>query len=312
MRRPTPLASPHLIAAMVTPFTTEGAVDTASLVRLTAYLQQAGITEFFVAGSTGESPLLDESDRLRIIENVRGAAPSAVIYAGISGTGHGHAIRNARSAAQAGADVVVLMSPYFIALNQEQLVTYCCTVADRSPAPVAVYHHVRMPTPFAVPTIVRLAGHPNLIAIKDTNGGDHNRCAEIIAALEGKNFLFLQGVEKLALGTLRAGGHGCVVAQACIAPWLFRGLVDAWRTGDQPTADRFQVRIDALWAIFSRPEVKQSFLHFLRTLKLPLHDRGILASPGCALAHVTFDPAFDDFVREFMRANLDVKSANPE
>lgn len=297
---------PHLIAALVTPFTPSGDVDVASLTRLVGYLQQHGVREFFVVGSTGEAPLLDRRERVTIVETVREAAPSAIIYAGISGSGHRHAIRNANESAQAGADVVVLMSPYFIALGQDHLVDYCIAVADASPVPLALYHHLRMPTAFTIPAVVRLASHPKIVAIKDTAGSQHNRCAEILAATQGQDFKFFQGVENLTSSTLAAGGHGCVLAQACIAPWLFRGLFDAWQKGDRSRTEELQVQIDTIWNIFSTREVKQSFFHFLHTLKLPLHQRGVIASTASATPNVKFEPAFDEMITTFFNRTLKV------
>ncbi|MGH8021110.1 MAG: dihydrodipicolinate synthase family protein [Opitutaceae bacterium] len=302
-------SEPHLIAALITPLTSDGGVDAPSLTRLVTYLQQHGIDEFFVLGSTGESPLLDRRERLAIVETVRRASPGSLVYAGISGTGHRHAIRNARECAEAGADVAVLMSPYFIALGQDHLVDYSRAVADDSPVPVALYHHLRMPTPFAVPTVTRLAAHPNIVAIKDTAGANANRCAEIVAATRGHSFLFLQGVEKLALPALAAGGHGCVVAQACIAPWLFRSLFDAWQAGERAQARELQQQIDALWEIFSKREVRQSFFHFLHTLKLPLKQRGVIESTAAAVPHVTFESAFEEMITSFMRRHLAAEPA---
>lgn len=304
---PRPVSpTPHLIAALVTPFTTDHRVDRASLTALVRHLQQGGVEEFFAVGSTGEAPLLDDDERLAIIETVRAAAPRGVVYAGISGAGPRAAIRLARAARAAGANFGVLMSPNFIALDQAQLGAYCETVADASELPLALYHHLRMPTPFTVPTVARLAAHPNIIALKDTSGGDHNRCAEILAATAGQSFEFYQGVEKLVLPTLVAGGHGCVVAQGCIAPQLFRGLFDAWHRGDRAGAEVAQGKITALWEIFSRPEVRQSFCHFLYTLKLPLHQRGVLATTTCATPGVQLAPEFERMVADFMRQHLPV------
>ncbi|MCX6953440.1 MAG: dihydrodipicolinate synthase family protein [Verrucomicrobia bacterium] len=302
---------PHLIVAMVTPFTPGGEVDRASLRKLVAHLLGGGVREFFVVGSTGESPLLDEPARLAIIETVRAAAPDGVVYAGISGTGHRHAIHHAREAARAGADVAVVMSPYFVALDQAQLADFSTAIADASPVPLALYHHVRMPTPFAVPTVARLAAHPNIIALKDTNGGDHNRCAEILAATAGRPFKFFQGVEKLVLPTLAAGGHGCVVAQGCIAPRLFRALFEAWQAGETGRAEEIQRQLTALWGIFGHRDVKQSFAHFLHTLKLPLHQRGVIATTAGALPRVTFEPQFEQMITDFMMEHLEPRLALP-
>lgn len=296
----------HLIAAMVTPFTTTGEIDRSSLKRLVQFVGDGGIDEYFVVSSTGESPLLDEPDRLAVIETTRVAAgPDSLVYAGISGTGHRQAIRNARDAARAGADVAVLMSPFFLSLDQAQLTAFCTAVADGSPLPVVLYHHLRMPTPFSIPTVAQLARHPNIIGLKDTNGADHDRAAEILAATEGQPFKFFQGVEKLALPTLRAGAHGSVIAQACLAPRLFRALFDAFEAGDAARAAEAQENITDLWSIFLRREVKQSFCHFLHTLKLPLAQRGIIATTAGAIPHVQFEPEFERIITEFMHGRLE-------
>lgn len=304
-----PSSAPQLIAALVTPFTASGDVDRPSLERLVAHLRQGGIDEFFVIGSTGEAPLLDEADRLAIVETVRRAAPGGRVYAGVSGLGHRHALRSARDVQRAGADFAVLMCPFFVALDQEQLVNYCTRVADGSPLPLTLYHHLRMPSPFTVPAVARLAQHPNIVALKDTSGADANRCAEVLAATAGRPLRFLQGVEKLVLPTLEAGGHGCVVAQGCIAPQLFRALFTAWTAGRIDEARAVQERITALWTIFTRPEVRQSFSHFLHTLKLPLQQRGVLASTAGALPGVRFDPAFEAMIAAFMAGQLDAAPA---
>lgn len=296
---------PHLIAALVTPFTESGDIDRTSLERLVRHLRQNGVDEYFVLGSTGESPLLDEPDRLAIIETTRAAAPDCVIYAGVSGMGHRHAIRNASDAASAGANVAVVMSPFFISLDQPQMVSFCTAIADASPLPVILYHHLRMPTPLAVETVGELAQHANIVGLKDTSGGDHDRCAEVLAATAGRPFKFFQGVEKLVLPSLSSGGHGCVVAQACIAPRLFRALFDAWEARELPRAAEVQTQIDSLWSIFSRREVRQSFSHFLHTLKLPLHQRGILNSVSGAVPGLQFHPDFERMITDFMHTHLD-------
>lgn len=304
-------APPRLIVALVTPFTSDQRLDRASLGRLVGHLVTSGVREFFAAGSTGESPLIDDDDRLAIVETVRQAAPTARIYAGVSASGYRAAIRLTRAVRVAGADVAVLMSPYFLNIGPEPLTAYCAAVADSGELPLALYHHLRMPTAFDLDTVARLAAHPRIIAIKDTNGADDNRCAAILAATAGHNFEFLQGVEKLVLPTLEAGGHGCVVAQGNIAPQLFLRLIEAWRSGDLPTARAAQERITALWAIFSRPEVRKSFPHFLHTLKLPLLQRGLIASAASATPGVRFDAAYEKMLAEFMATHLEPAAAAP-
>jgi dihydrodipicolinate synthase/N-acetylneuraminate lyase len=202
----------------------------------------------------------------------------------------------------------VVMSPNFLAFSQDQLAAYCLAVADSSVLPLEVYHHLRMPTPFAIETVARLAAHPNIVGLKDTNGGDHDRCAEVLAATRGRPLQFFQGVEKLALSTLRAGGHGCVLAQANIAPRLYRALFDAWRRGDAAAAEARQEQATALWGIFLRPEVRQSFCHFLHTLKLPLQERGIIEGTTCAMPGLAIAGDYERMVSAFMRSHLATES----
>jgi dihydrodipicolinate synthase/N-acetylneuraminate lyase len=201
--------------------------------------------------------------------------------------------------------VAVLMSPFFLALDQVQFVAYVTAVADACPLPLTLYHHLRMPTAVTVPAVAQLARHANIVALKDTNGGDHDRCAEVLAATAGRSFRFFQGVEKLVLPSLRAGGHGCVVAQACIAPRLYRALFDAFEARDLAQAEELQRQANALWAIFGRREVKQSFYHFLHTLKFPLHRRGLLATTAGALPGLVFDAGFEDLITTFMAEHLE-------
>lgn len=279
-------------------------MDLVSLRRLVAGLRAGGVDGFFAGGSTGESPLLDERDRPRLIEAVRAAAPTALIFAGLGGGGISGAVRQAGAAAAAGADVAVLMSPHFLSFDQSQITAYAEAVADRSELPLALYHHLRMPTALTVATVARLARHPRIVALKDTSGGEHDRCAEILAATAGLDFEFYQGVEKLVLPTLRAGGHGCVVAQANIAPTLFRAVLDAWRQGEVAAAEAAQARVTALWSVFGRDDVRRSFCHFLMTLKLPLQQRGIIATTACAMPGMVRDPAFEQAITDFMREHL--------
>lgn len=300
----SPARPARLIVALVTPCTSEHRVDPASAENLVRALWAAGIREFFVAGSTGEAALLDDDDRRRMVAAVRAAAPAARIHAGITGPGHRGSIRLAREARDAGADTGVLMAPHFIRLSQEQLAAYAEAVAEAGVLPIQLYHHLRMPTPFEVPTIARLAAHPNITALKDTSGGDCNRCAEVLAAA-GPRLEFLQGVESLVLPTLRAGGHGCVVAQGNLAPRLFRTLCDAWSAGDEPAAEAAQARLTALWGLFTREEVRRSFAHFLHTLKLPLQDRGLIAQAAGAAPGPGFEPAYDEMIRAFLRNHPD-------
>ncbi|HWL54090.1 MAG TPA: dihydrodipicolinate synthase family protein [Chthoniobacteraceae bacterium] len=292
---------PELIPALVTPCSAPGVPDAASLRRLCRHLYGEGVTGLFVLGSSGELPLLGEGDRLRLIEAVREASPAeGRLYAGVSGTGTAQAVGYARDAAQAGADVAVFMAPFFLKLDQRQLVDYVTAIADESPIPVAIYHHLRMPSCFEETTVARLARHPRVVAFKETSG-DPERLRKIALATRGEAFRLFQGSESLVLATLRHGGHGCVTALANLCPGLHADLLAAHGSGDTARADFLQERLTELWKIFRLPDVGRSFGHFLQTLKLPLVEAGLLSSAATMIPGFCADAEFQREVLAFYR-----------
>ena len=132
------------MAAAITPCSAPGVVDAIAMKRLAAFLTEHGCDGLFVAGSTGELPLLDEDDRRAIIAAAcEGVGETATIYAGVSGTGLKQTLRYAKNAAADGAQVAVVMAPFFIKVRQSELLHYFKSLADESPIPVALYHHPR-------------------------------------------------------------------------------------------------------------------------------------------------------------------------
>lgn len=291
----------RILAAMATPCRAPGEVDAAGVQRLGRELLRHGCDALFVCGSTGELPFLDEADRREIVRAARAACPSATpLFAGVSGTGLKQIVRYARLAAEDGADVAVVMAPFFLQLSQTQLAEYVLRIADASPIPVAAYHHRRMPTVFEVPTIARLAQHPNIVAFKESSG-DEERITRITEAVKGTQLRVFQGNEPILLRSLQAGAQGFVTALANIAPEWHRNVVVAWQQGDLAEAQRWQDKLNELWKMFRFTATAESFGHFLHTLKLPLKMRGWTDStasfvPGFA-SSAEFDRAIFDHIR---------------
>jgi 4-hydroxy-tetrahydrodipicolinate synthase len=288
---------PTVIAAALTPCLEKGIADPGAMRHLTRFLAARGCDGIFVVSSTGEAALLDEGTRRQLTVAAKEGA-EAQIWVGASGLGAEHTVRLCKAAACDGADGVIIMAPHFVQLTQQELINYCQRIADASALPVGLYHHMRMPTAFSAQTVAVLAGHPNIVSLKDTSG-DLERIAEIVALTKGTGFSIYQGSEHLVLASLELGATGCVSALANILPELHRQLVDHFAAGRLEVARRDQSILNAFWATFKQPEAETSFSHFVRSLTLPLCWRGVFSS----LASLTSDPmsmeVFDDWLAHY-------------
>ncbi len=291
-----------VIAAFITPCRAPGEPDPGQTERLSSLLIEKGCHGIFAAGSTGEQPLLDESHRRDIIAAVRkGAGDDALVFAGISGCGIRQALLYAANARDDGADVAVIMAPFFLSCSQQDLLEYVRRIADDSPLPVAIYNHVRMPSQFSAETVKTLSKHENIVAIKDTDT-DQERSLTIAAALAGEPIAFFQGREPFLLDSFRTGVAGCVSALANIAPELHRQLYDAVLDGDMATAAACQSKIDHLIKIFELPESRTSFAAFCHAIRRIAMQRGWLETGNGMLSGFTPSPRHDaqllDIARE--------------
>jgi len=290
-----------VIVPLITPCEENGQIDLPAIVRCSRELTQRGCDGIFIVSSTGGMPFLDDDDRARMIASAREGVPSErTLYAGISGMGARQTIRFAKEAARLGADAAVVMSPFFLRLSEAELLRYFIEVADACPIPLCVYHHVAMPTPVEVETIAKLAEHPNVVALKDTSG-DLDRMQQLIKATGHTRLALLQGSEPIILGTMQAGGHGCVSALAGIAPEWHRDLVDAFSNDDVKQAESAQSRISKLWKMFEFPQMRRSFGYFARSLALATRYRGWCQSAMTVVPGFEPDAAFDEMVEQHLR-----------
>lgn len=291
-----------VVAVTVTPCVSAGEVDAPAIGRLCENLAAAGCHGVFVAGSTGELPLLDEADRRTLTRTAAEALGGrAVLYSGVTGAGVRQTVQYARNAAAEGADAAVVMAPWFLRYSQPELLAYARAIADACPIPVALYHHLRMPTEFAVETVARLAEHPNIVAMKDTSA-DLDRFGELVAATAGTNLALLQGSERLIHQSMRLGGGGCVAAMAGVAPEWHVRLYKAHLDRQDDTAAAYQKRIVDLCELFRLKEIGQSFSYFSYALKSVLRRRGWLDSVCGMMPGFHPEEAFEQRVLEVLQA----------
>lgn len=263
-----------VIAAMITPCKNPGVPDSDGTTRLARSLAAHGCHGLFVLGSTGELPFLDEDQRREVVVAARkGVGDTAKIYAGVSGTGVKQIVRYAINAAHDGADVAISMAPFFLKTNQDGLFAYISEIADGSPIPVGIYNNCSMPSIFEIDTLVRLARHPNIVAIKDSSA-EAAQVVQLVHALKEIPVSIFQGREPFLLESFASGAEGCVSALANVAPEWHKELYDAVAAGEMKKAAEFQAHIQSLFRIFELDEVRESFAGFAYALRCAMQYRG--------------------------------------
>jgi 4-hydroxy-tetrahydrodipicolinate synthase len=196
--------------ALVTPFTASGDVDYAALEALVAWQIAEGIDFLVPCGSTGEAQTLDETERARVVEAVvRGAGGRVPVMAGATSNDTARAVAETRRMCGLGADWILTATPYYNKPTQEGLYRHFVAVLDASTRPVCLYN---VPGRTAVnlkpDTALRLAEHPNCLAIKEASG-DLRQAVDLIRA-RPERFAVFSGEDWLALAIIASGGDGLI------------------------------------------------------------------------------------------------------
>jgi len=193
---------------LVTPFH-EGVVAHDALAALTRRLAGDGVAGFVVCGSTGEAAALDETEQLAVLDTVTSAASGLPVVMGLSGYHLGKTIAWVHRLATRPLAGLLVPAPHYIRPSQAGLLTWFRAIADASPAPVLIYDiPYRTGATLATDTLLALAAHPRIRAIKDC-GGDPAKTRAVIA--DGR-LQVLSGEDALIFDTVLAGGVGAIAA----------------------------------------------------------------------------------------------------
>ncbi|MGH7322922.1 MAG: dihydrodipicolinate synthase family protein [Candidatus Rokuibacteriota bacterium] len=211
-------------------------------------LNEYPLTGYVMLGSTGEFPLLSESEKERVIATAREHTPRPrLLVAGTGGESTGAALRLTKRAADLGADAVIVITPgyYKGAMKPPALIRHYRTIADSSPIPVVLYNFPANTGINLEPdTVARLAEHPNIRAIKDSSG-NVPQAAETIR-LTPKTFQVLVGSPMAFLPALVLGGAGGILAIANLAPGECCEIWRLARAGQYVEAREIVYRISPL------------------------------------------------------------------
>ncbi|MEV5321686.1 4-hydroxy-tetrahydrodipicolinate synthase [Streptomyces sp. NPDC052687] len=237
---PTPPPFGRALCAMVTPFTGSGALDLDGAQRLADRLVAEGSDGLVLNGTTGESPTTSDEEKASLIRAVREAVGErASIVAGVGTADTSHTVALARQAEQAGADGVLVVTPYYSKPPQDALEAHFREVADASGLPLALYDiPARTGTRIEPETVLRLAGHPRIVAVKDCSY-DFLAAQKILART---GLAYYAGCDEHILALYAVGGAGYVSTVANVIPRHLRAVLDAFDAGDTAGAARLQQR----------------------------------------------------------------------
>jgi len=230
-----------LLTAMVTPFDAAGDVDVEAAVRLATYLVDQGNDGILLHGTTGEAPTTHTPEKAEVIRAVVDAVGDrACVLAGAGSNDTPHAVRMAEQAAQAGADGLLVVTPYYSRPSQEGVYRHFVAVADATDLPVMLYDIPgRTGVRIAPGTYDRLAAHEKIVAVKDATGdvytGALNRARTGLALYSGDDGLYLPFLSVGAVGLVSVVSH---VATAQLV-----AVRDAFDAGDHARAVELFTRL---------------------------------------------------------------------
>ncbi|NVM95203.1 4-hydroxy-tetrahydrodipicolinate synthase [Arthrobacter wenxiniae] len=231
-----------LVPAMVTPFTADGAVDYKQAAALAAKLVDGGCDGILVTGTTGETPTLTDEENLGMFQAVLDAVGDrARVIAGTGTNDTRHSISLSRRAAALGVHGLLIVTPYYNKPSQAGIQAHFEAIADSTELPVMLYDIPgRTGVPIATETIIRLADHPRITALKDAKA-DFSATTRVLA---NTGLDVYSGDDGLTLPLMAAGAVGLVSVSAHVAPQKFRALIDAAAAGDFATARRLHFELD--------------------------------------------------------------------
>jgi len=241
-----------VIPALITPLTPDGNFDPAGMRRLVRYVLDAGVHGVFVMGSSGEFYAFTPEERRQItefvVDEVGGRVP---VFCGISDHSTNLAIRNGKEAKKAGADVAVLVLPYYATpARQEDMAEHFRYVRDHIDMPLAMYNVPQAVKGFVkLDTIAELAEDGTIVALKDSTC-DFNHFQQVIIRLSGMRFPIFQGSEPQLACSVLMGGHGGVLGLGNVAPRLCVDIFNAAHAGRAEDARKLQAVMTRLWDLF--------------------------------------------------------------
>ena len=264
---------------MVSPMNPDGSLDLAGAQELAVHLMDHGHDGLVVNGTTGESPTTTDAEKIDLVRAVvEAVGHRAHIIAGAGSNNTAHSIESARAAAKAGANGLLVVTPYYSKPPQEGVLAHFTAVADATDLPVMVYDIPgRTGTPIHTQTLLRMAEHPRIVAVKDAKG-DLFAASEVMSQTD---LLWFSGDDALNLAHLTQGAVGMVSVVGHVAGRQYAEMVAA--VGQGNLARAIEIHRQLIPAVNAVMHITQGAI----TVKAALHDRGVISSDTVRLPLVT-------------------------
>ena len=234
-----------VITAMVTPFAEDGSLDDGAARALARHLVENGSHGLVLAGTTGESPTLSDEEKLSLLRAVRDElGRDAVLIAGTGSNDTRHSAELSAAAADAGADAVLVVTPYYNKPNRAGILAHYRAVADAVELPIVLYNiPSRVVVNLPPDLLAELARIENVVAVKQAND-DELQPVEGLGVLAGNDGTFLRTLELGELG-------GVLVASHLVGPQM-REVYDAVKAGELERAREIEQRLRPLFSVLGK------------------------------------------------------------
>ena len=287
-----------VVVPMVTPVTQDGQLDIEAVKRIINFFANNKVSPLLM-GTTGEGNSVSQADGQLFVDTAVKANtkhPSPItIYAGLTGNCFSEQVRQAEIYTALGADVIVATLPTYYALTPEQMYEYYHTLADCITGPLMLYNilattHMSIP----VDVIRRLADHPNIVGLKDSER-DLERMAQCIEIAKGRDdFAYFCGWAAQSAHSLELGGNGIVPSTGNYVPEMFSQLFDAAVAGDMETANRLQDETNEIAKIYQKD---RTLGQSLTALKVMMQTKG-LCEPWMLMPLTRLSPEEEQTIKD--------------
>lgn len=243
-----------VLTAVLTPFDENGAVDYGVFWKLIRHLADNGSNGVVVTGTTGESPTLSKPEKIALYKAaVEAAGDRMKVIAGTGTYNTSESIALSEQAATVGVHGIMAVTPYYSKPPQQGLVKHFTAIADATDLPLMLYNIPgRTSCLIEVPTLVELAGHDKIVAVKDAVG-DHDYTSNAISQLP-EGFAVYSGDDARTKDIVYAGGVGVVSVAAHLVGNQIQKLIGAVVEENHDEANRIQGALSPIFkALFLEP-----------------------------------------------------------
>jgi 4-hydroxy-tetrahydrodipicolinate synthase len=243
----------RVLTAMITPFKADGGLDLDGAQQLASYLVDEGNDGLVISGTTGESPTTTDDEKERLLRAVvEAVGDRAHVVAGVGTNDTRHTIELAHAAEKAGAHGLLVVTPYYSKPPQAGLLNHFTQVAEATGLPNMLYDIPgRSGVPITTDTLLRLAAHERIVAVKDAKG-DLHATTQVLARTD---LTYYSGEDALNLPLLAIGAVGVVSVVGPVAAPVYAEMIRAVKAGDLDAAPPQHLQVEpAVTGIMTRTQ----------------------------------------------------------